>query len=249
MNTKMCRKCGIVKSVTEFHKRVGKQDNYHSYCKKCAIEGSKKAYRDLNQKEWMEEQARNTAIALLKIIDLIREKYGCIVCGEKCVFCLDFHHINPKTKIKAVSSIASTKNITKTIIEINKCVVLCANCHRKFHSDILQFNETKICCEDLEYWKKLYKEYKKDIIKKKRPPRKLQKNKICECGKLIWSNSKVCKKCFNSKYLAHKRKVENRPSLEQLQNDVKELGYCGTGRKYGVTDNAIRKWIKSYGLS
>lgn len=41
------------------------------------------------------------------------------------------------------------------------------------------------------------------------------------------------------------RKVE-RPSLEQLIKDVKELGYRGTGRKYGVWDNTIRKWIKRY---
>ena len=41
------------------------------------------------------------------------------------------------------------------------------------------------------------------------------------------------------------RKVK-RPEFEQLKNEIKELGYCGTGRKYGVSDNAIRKWIKFY---
>jgi hypothetical protein len=41
------------------------------------------------------------------------------------------------------------------------------------------------------------------------------------------------------------RKVK-RPEFEQLQNEIKELGYSGTGRKYGVSDNAIRKWIKFY---
>lgn len=40
------------------------------------------------------------------------------------------------------------------------------------------------------------------------------------------------------------RKVKNRPSKEQLDQDIKELGYCGTGRKYGVSDNSIRKWMK-----
>jgi transposase-like protein len=46
---------------------------------------------------------------------------------------------------------------------------------------------------------------------------------------------------FNSK----RRKVE-RPSLEQLKKEVEELGYSATGRKYGVSDNSIRKWLKSY---
>lgn len=42
-----------------------------------------------------------------------------------------------------------------------------------------------------------------------------------------------------------KRKVE-RPSYETLKSDIENLGYSGTGRKYGVSDNAIRKWMKNY---
>lgn len=37
-----------------------------------------------------------------------------------------------------------------------------------------------------------------------------------------------------------------RPSYEQLLQEVKSLGYCGTGRKYGVCNNSIKKWIKYY---
>jgi integrase len=37
-----------------------------------------------------------------------------------------------------------------------------------------------------------------------------------------------------------------RPSLEALQEDIEQLGYSGTGRKYGVSDNAIRKWIAAF---
>ena len=40
-----------------------------------------------------------------------------------------------------------------------------------------------------------------------------------------------------------KGKVE-RPSMFLLLKDVEELGYWGTGKKYGVSDNAIRKWLK-----
>jgi len=42
----------------------------------------------------------------------------------------------------------------------------------------------------------------------------------------------------------NQRKVKNRPSYEQLLNEIEELGYVGTGKKYGVSDNAIRKWVK-----
>jgi hypothetical protein len=41
------------------------------------------------------------------------------------------------------------------------------------------------------------------------------------------------------------RKVK-RPEFDSLKKEVNELGYSGTGRKYGVSDNAIRKWIKFY---
>jgi len=45
---------------------------------------------------------------------------------------------------------------------------------------------------------------------------------------------------------ALKQRKAKRPEYEELLHDVKILGYLGTGRKYGVSDNAIRKWIKFY---
>jgi hypothetical protein len=41
------------------------------------------------------------------------------------------------------------------------------------------------------------------------------------------------------------RKVE-RPSYEQLVKDVQAMSMLAVGRKYGVTDNAVRKWIRWY---
>ena len=46
----------------------------------------------------------------------------------------------------------------------------------------------------------------------------------------------------------NQRKVKDRPSLIQLECEVNELGYVKTGKKYGVSDNSIRKWIKQYKL-
>lgn len=42
-----------------------------------------------------------------------------------------------------------------------------------------------------------------------------------------------------------RRKVE-RPPLDQLLDEVRSLGWVAVGRKYGVSDNAIRKWIRAY---
>jgi hypothetical protein len=41
------------------------------------------------------------------------------------------------------------------------------------------------------------------------------------------------------------RRVD-RPPYAQLLREVNAIGYSATGRRYGVTDNAIRKWLKQY---
>lgn len=43
----------------------------------------------------------------------------------------------------------------------------------------------------------------------------------------------------------HLRKV-NRPEYEILVDEINEMGYVGVGKKYGVSDNAVRKWVKTY---
>ncbi len=41
------------------------------------------------------------------------------------------------------------------------------------------------------------------------------------------------------------RRVD-RPSYKQLMQEIAETNYSAVGRKYGVSDNAIRKWVKTY---
>jgi hypothetical protein len=43
-----------------------------------------------------------------------------------------------------------------------------------------------------------------------------------------------------------KQRSVDRPEYEELKHEVKKHGYLATGRKYGVSDNAIRKWIRFY---
>jgi very-short-patch-repair endonuclease len=79
------------------------------------------------------------------------------------------------------------------------------------------------------------------INKIKKILRYIYKYNHCLCGNKKLTISSLCISC-NSKL---QRKV-NRPSYDQLFKDIKELGYSGTGRKYNVSDNAIRKWNKYY---
>lgn len=72
--------------------------------------------------------------------------------------------------------------------------------------------------------------------------------KLCPtCGKEfvstkqgIRSQKRCSRKCFNQS-----RRTVVRPPQDVILKDVQELGFLGTGRKYGVSDNAIRKWLKN----
>jgi len=58
----------------------------------------------------------------------------CQKCGEDRWFCLDFHHLDSSVKKKNVSALAEDGYSPRTIeAEINKCVILCNNCHRHLH--------------------------------------------------------------------------------------------------------------------
>ena len=53
-------------------------------------------------------------------------------------------------------------------------------------------------------------------------------------------------KKLNKKHQSIKTRKSERPSIEQLKDDISILGFMKTGKKYGVSDNAIRKWLRFY---
>ena len=68
------------------------------------------------------------------IIKRIKETVGCCKCNERHIACLEFHHKEPEEKLFQVSAFRNhCSNITKLIREINKCLLICANCHKKEH--------------------------------------------------------------------------------------------------------------------
>lgn len=60
----------------------------------------------------------------------------------------------------------------------------------------------------------------------------------CKCGEKKNVESSNCIRCSNKK----RRKVK-RPPYEQLLKEVQDSSYVAMGKKYGVSDNAIRKWL------
>ena len=73
-----------------------------------------------------------------KLKELAVEYLGgsCSLCGyNKCLSALEFHHRDPKQKDFGLSS--STKSIESIKRELDKCILVCANCHREIHQDII----------------------------------------------------------------------------------------------------------------
>ncbi len=59
----------------------------------------------------------------------------CSICGyDKNINAIDFHHRIPKDKEMQISHIIRKKPTEHTLLEIRKCIPLCANCHRELHA-------------------------------------------------------------------------------------------------------------------
>jgi Zn finger protein HypA/HybF involved in hydrogenase expression len=69
-------------------------------------------------------------------------------------------------------------------------------------------------------------------------------NSCKDCNIKITKKSTRCISCSSKKF--NTRKIENRPSLEQIRKDLDSMTMVKIGKKYGVSDNTIRNWIKAY---
>ncbi len=63
----------------------------------------------------------------------------CQICGyNRCPQALHYHHRDPKTKEFGISADGLTRAWHRVEKEVQKCILLCANCHREVHSGITQ---------------------------------------------------------------------------------------------------------------
>ena len=69
--------------------------------------------------------------------------------GYKCIFCkynyyegaLEFHHIDPKTKSFGIGQKGYTRSWLKVKEELDKCILVCSNCHQEIHGGIRSIPE------------------------------------------------------------------------------------------------------------
>ncbi len=116
-----------------------------------------------------------------RIIEAFGGKCGC--CGyDKCQAAFDLHHVNPEDKEFSFGQIrANPKSWSKIVIELRKCVLLCANCHREVHAGVREIPKN-------------IQSFNEDFAEYERP--KLALDKCPVCGTLKPKRQKTCsRKC------------------------------------------------------
>lgn len=85
------------------------------------------------------------------------------------------------------------------------------------------------------HWKQKDKSY---------PIRKsITKKYYCiSCGKKVCRNAKYCKTCYENQF------IRNSISKEELSELIISFPFTQIAKMYGVSDNAVRKWCKHFGL-
>ena len=117
METKICTKCGKELSIDEFNWRDKQKGTRRSECKYCHSGYMKQKYQEKKE-----------------IIQSLKSQIACAKCGETRGYVLDYHHLDPAKKDTTIARMTSNRyNLDKIYEEIDKCIVLCSNCHREFH--------------------------------------------------------------------------------------------------------------------
>lgn len=148
---KTCSKCRIEKTESDFTRDKSRPSGLSIYCRSCESQKGKRRYEfmtpeqrdhynEMCRRRYHGEYTKEKSPEKLSPSDIraIKSSRGCLVCGESDHFSLDFHHVGEKT-----AGIGYGKNMPKSslLLEISKCVVLCANCHRKLHAGRWQLTD------------------------------------------------------------------------------------------------------------
>ena len=131
METKKCPKCEMVKPVIEYGKNKTRDDGLQRTCKICCTTYQKKSYHS-NPAPY-KERIKLMKISTSVYVDEFRKNNPCVKCGESRWWILDFHHQNPDEKLRNIGDLRSSGCFKILKAEIEKCVVLCKNCHYDFH--------------------------------------------------------------------------------------------------------------------
>lgn len=83
--------------------------------------------------EAMKERSRNFRATRKKAWMEYKRTLKCVKCGENHLAALDFHHVVKDPSNRPINQLLKNSAYGKLEEELKKCIVLCANCHRKHH--------------------------------------------------------------------------------------------------------------------
>ena len=131
---KKCSKCKQEKRVTEFNFKVKSIGLRHTQCKECTRLFVKNHYNKNRAYYLTKTEKRNKELKreVNKYIHDYLSKNPCVDCSEPDIIVLEFDHTGKIPKFKAISSLIRARSSLEIIKEeIEKCEVLCPNCHRR----------------------------------------------------------------------------------------------------------------------
>ena len=144
---KTCTRCHESLPIESFGRHRLRSDGLNSQCRECCRAQKQRWQKSPSGVQWLESQkqrARTQKSAAVALLENAKRKTGCVVCGETEPCCLDFHHVDSSTKVMTVSRLAhgthawSDRGLVRLKQEMAKCVVVCANCHRKLHAGLIE---------------------------------------------------------------------------------------------------------------
>lgn len=120
--------CKIEKEITCFHKNKTKKDGLNTICKSCRKEYHKNWYKNGNRKYVVDKNTERKNKNREWVYKYLL-KNPCIDCGEKDPIVLEFDH--KRDKEFNISKGITTYGLSKIKKEIEKCEVVCSNCHKR----------------------------------------------------------------------------------------------------------------------
>ena len=131
MSNKKCPKCKETKDISLYSKNKNTKDRLQRICKSCTAKQSKKSY--LKSPEKYKNRVNKQIKKCSDYVDSYKQLHSCKKCGEDRWWVLDFHHAESNTKDWNIGELKHTGKFTQIKKEIEKCVLLCKNCHYDFH--------------------------------------------------------------------------------------------------------------------
>ena len=131
MRVKTCTRCGATKPLDQFPPRRRGESRLQSWCRACFAANNARYYLEHHATQ-KARLLRNTLARReenhLRAIEYLAG-HPCVGCGEADVVVLQFHHLRDK-KANVSALINAGATWARIELEIAKCNVLCANCHR-----------------------------------------------------------------------------------------------------------------------